>query len=414
MNRMAFVLAMSLFCASCSQTNVELGNSGVNSNHATDRIRVGVFLSLTGATAAYGVSALNAFKLASEEVNRAGGVAGRQVELIIEDDHSNTDEVAGIVAKLIQQDKVHALLAEPISTRAMVAAPIAQQHKVVMISPAAIKPELTMTGDYIFRACFTSPAEGEAIAAFATNRLRAKRAAIILDGKNDYAVVLAGFFSESFKKLGGEIVSQQNYEASDKDVAAQIRAINAAAPDVIFAPGFYSTAGLVARDVKRQGGKAILIGSDGWDSPDLLQGAGDAFDGVYFANHFWVGSSDPLVSKFVTDYTAMFGIAPEAGAATAYDAARLLFDAIKRAGTTDAVAIRDALATTANFPGVTGRITIDAHRNALVSVYMLRIEKGGKFSLQGGGNGERVKRGKGEQENRGERGTGKEGNSGTE
>ena len=376
---LAVVLAVCVFTIACSQRNVPV-NTGVNSNSGT--IKIGVFLSLTGATAAYGISALNAFKLATEETNAAGGIAGRQVELVLEDDHSNTSEVAGIVTKLIQQDKVHALLAEPVSTRAMVAAPVAQQHKVVMISPAAIKPELTMIGDYIFRACFTSPAEGEAIAEFATNRLKAKRAAIILDGKNDYAVVLAGFFSESYKKLGGEIISQQNYEATDKDIAAQINAINAADPDVIFAPGFYSTAALVAREVKRQGSKALLIGSDGWDSPDLLKGAGDAFDGVYFANHFWVGSNDPLVSKFVSDYTAKFGVAPDAGAATAYDAARLLSDAIKRAGTTDSVAIRDALATTANFPGVTGRITIDAQRNAVVPVYMLRIEKGGKFSLQ--------------------------------
>ena len=376
----ALVLALLVFTMGCSPGNLPV-NSGVNSNSET--IKIGVFLSLTGATVAYGISALNAFKLAIEETNATGGIAGRQVELVVEDDHSNISEIAGIVTKLIQQDKVQSLLAEPISTRAMVAAPIAQQHKVVMISPAAIKPELTMTGDYIFRACFTSPAEGEAIGAFASSRLNAKRAAIILDGKNDYAVVLAGFFSESFKKLGGEIVNEQNYEASDKDVAAQIKAINAANPDVIFAPGFYSTAALVAREVRRQGSKATLIGSDGWDSPDLLQGAGDAFDGVYFANHFWVNSDDPLVRKFVTDYTSRFGVSPDAGAATAYDAARLLFDAIKRAGPADAVAIRDALASTADFPGVTGRITIDAHRNALVPVYILRIEKGGQFSLQG-------------------------------
>ncbi len=389
MKSVALVLALIIGTAACVPESAPVVNSSVNSNNATDRIRVGVFLSLTGATAAYGVSALNAFKLATEETNAAGGIAGRQVELVVEDDHSNTSEVAGVVTKLIQQDKVQALLAEPISTRAMVAAPIAQQHKVVMISPAAIKPELTTIGDHIFRACFTSPAEGEAIAGFATNRLKAKRAAIILDGKNDYAVVLAGFFSESFKKLGGEIVNQQHYEASDKDVAAQIKAINGAAPDMIFAPGFYSTAALVATEVKRQRSKAMLIGSDGWDSPDLLKGAGDAFDGVYFANHFWVGSDDPLVRKFVTDYSSRFGVAPDAGAATAYDAARLLFDAIKRAGTTNAVAIRDALATTANFPGVTGHITIDAHRNAIVPVYMLRIEKGGKFSLQSGGGSEK-------------------------
>ena len=382
MRGVAFVIALLSFTSGCTQESAPVVNSGVNSHNAAGNIKVGVFLSLTGATEAYGISALNAFKLALEETNAAGGVAGRQIEFVVEDDHSNTAEVAGIVTKLIKQDKVHALLAEPISTRALAGAPIAQEHKLVMISPAAVKPELTMTGDYIFRACFTSPVEGEAIAQFASRKLKAKRAAIILDGKNDYAVVLAGFFTESFKKLGGEIVTQQSYEASDQDISAQLKTINAANPDVIFAPGFYSTAGLVAGEVKRQGSKATLIGSDGWDSPDLLKGAGDAFDGVYFANHFWVGSDDPLVRKFVTDYTAKFGFAPDAGAATAYDAARLLFDAIKRAGSTESLAIRDALAKTANFPGVTGRITIDANRNALVPVYMLRIEKGGKFSLQ--------------------------------
>ena len=357
----------------------------VSSQNADDNVKIGAFLSLTGATAGYGISSSNSFKLATDEVNASGGILGRKVELVVEDDHSNTSEVAELVTKLIKQDKVHALLSETVSTRAMVAAPIAQEHKLVMISPAAIKPELTMQGDYIFRACFTSPAEGEAIARFATNTLKGKRAAIILDKKNDYAVVLAGFFSEYLRKFGGEVVNQQSYEASDKDIAAQIKAIKAANPDIIFAPGFYSTAGLVAREVKRQGIKAQLIGSDGWDSPSLLEGAGDAFDGVYFANHFWVGRNDPLVRKFVKDYTAKFNVAPDAGAATAYDAARLLFGAIKRANSTDSLAIRDALAKTVNFPGITGRITIDANRNALVPVYMLRIEKGGKFSLQSAG-----------------------------
>jgi branched-chain amino acid transport system substrate-binding protein len=379
---LAFVLALLAFCPACSPGNAP----DTRSNNPGNSVRVGVFLSLTGATAGYGISSLNSFKLATEEVNSAGGINGRLVELITEDDHSNAQEVAGLVSKLIKQDKIHALLAEPISTRAMIAAPIAQENKVVMISPAAVKPELTMQGDYIFRACFISSAEGEEIATFAKDNLRAKRAAIVLDGKNDYAVVLAGFFSEYFKKLGGEIVSEQTYEANDKDVSAQIKSINAAKPDVIFAPGFYTTAGTVAREVKRQGTKAILIGSDGWDSPSLLDGAGDAFEGVYFANHFWVGSGNELVIKFVADYTARYGIAPDAGAATAYDAAQLLFDAIKRAQSTEGAAIRDALAKTKNFQGVTGRITLDANRNALVPVYILRIEKGGTFTWQGGTN----------------------------
>jgi branched-chain amino acid transport system substrate-binding protein len=349
--------------------------SDVGGNKSGDSIRIGVFLSLTGATAGYGISSLNSFKLATEEINHAGGIRGKQIELVVEDDHSNTAEVAAIVNKLIKEDKVDALLAEPVSTRAMVAAPIAQQHKVVMISPASVKPEITMQGDHIFRACFISSAEGEAIAKFAFGKLKAKRAAIVLDGKNDYAVVLAGFFVEYFKKLGGEIVNQQTYEASDKDISRQIVAIKGANPEVIFAPGFYMTAQMVAREVKTQDVKAPLIGSDGWDSANLLEGAGDAFDGVYFANHFWVGSNDRIVKKFVADYKAKYGVSPDAGAATAYDAARLLFDAIRRARSME-------VAKTKNFPGVTGRITLDANRNANVPVYILRIENGGKFSLQ--------------------------------
>jgi len=379
MRKSAVFVVTLILCLACSQRNA----SPLAPNNTAKVIRVGVFLSLTGGTAGYGISALNSFKLATQEVNDRGGINGRQIELVVEDDHSNAQEVAALVGKLIKQDKVHALLAEPISTRAMIAAPIAQENKVVMISPAAVKPELTMQGDYIFRACFVSSTEGEAIAAFAINRLKAKRAAIILDGKNDYAVVLTDFFSKHFKKLGGEIVNQQNYEASDKDISRQISTLNSATPDLVFAPGFYNTAGLVAAELKRQSSKAILMGSDGWDSPSLLEGAGNAFDGVYFANHFWVGSDDPLVRKFVTDYTSKYGLAPDAGAATAYDAARLLFEALKETKSTKA--LRDKLASTANFPGVTGRITLDGNRNALVPVYILRIETGGKFSLQSGG-----------------------------
>lgn len=349
---------------------------------SANRIRIGAFLSLTGSTASYGNSALNAIKLATDEVNRNGGIDGKQIELIVEDDHSNTEEVAAIVNKLIKEDKVDALLAEPISTRAMVAAPIAQENKVVMISSASVKPELTMQGDYIFRACFISSTEGDAIAKFARSRLKASKAAIVLDSKNDYALVLAGFFSESFLRLGGQIVLRQTYDAGDNDMAAQITAIKAAAPDIIFAPGFYTTAPLVARTVKQLGVKSILIGSDGWDSPDLLKSGSEPFEGVYFANHFWVGSEDSLVKKFVADYRAKYGVTPDAGAATAYDAARMLFDAFKRAKSNEKSTLRDALAQTKDFPGVTGKITLDANRNAHVPVYMLRIEKGGKFTLQ--------------------------------
>jgi len=344
-------------------------------------IQIGAFLSLTGATSAYGVSAANAIKMAKDEANRAGGINGTYIDVDIEDDESKTEAVPGIVNHLIKEHGVEALLAEPVSTRAMLAAPIAQQNQIVMISSASVKPELTMQGNYIFRACFVSSTEGEAIARFARETLKAKTVAIILDPKNDYAVVLANFFAASFRNLGGQLISQQHYEANATDLNAQMSEIKTAAPDVIFAPGFYTTAPLVARERKRAGIKATLIGSDGWDSPDLLKNGSDVFEGVYFANHFWIGNEDPLVRQFVSNYRATYKVDPDAGAATAYDAARLLFDSFKRAKSRASSDIRDALAETKDFPGVTGKITLDANRNAQVPVYILRIE-GGKFTLQ--------------------------------
>ena len=344
-------------------------------------VKIGAFLSLTGATSAYGVSAANAINMAKDEANEAGGIHAARIEIDIEDDQSKTDDIPRIIQHLIKEHGVQALLAEPVSTRAMVAAPVAQQNQIVMISSASVKPELTMQGNYIFRACFVSSTEGEEVARFARETLNAKTVAIILDPKNDYAVVLANFFAASFRNLGGQLISQQRYDANATDLNAQMAEIKSAAPDVIFAPGFYTTAALIAREVKRAGIKSTLIGSDGWDSPDLLKNGSEVFEGVYFANHFWIGRDDPLVKQFVANYRARYKVDPDAGAATAYDAARLLFDAFSRAKSHESADIRDALAETKDFPGVTGRITLDANRNAQVPVYILRIE-GGKFTLQ--------------------------------
>lgn len=372
MTRIALlVLALSLLAPSLTQTTAPANS-----------IKIGAFLSLTGSTAEYGVSALNAIKLATDEANRNGGINGQLIELFVEDDHSNTEEVPGIVNKLIKDHKVDALIAEPVSVRAMAAAPIAQQNRVVMISSASVKPELTKQGDYIFRACFVSSTEGEEIAKFAFNKLKARTAATILDYKNDYAMTLHKFFLEAFAKLGGRLLNQQAYMAGDTDLSAQMSSITSSKPDIIFAPGFYTTAPVVVKFVKKSGFKGILIGSDGWDSPSLLAEGSELFEGVYFANHFWAGSEDPLVKSFVTNYRTKYGVDPDAGAATAYDAARMLFDAFKRAKSKQSAAVRDALAQTKDFPGVTGKITLDANRNAQVPVYMLRIEKGGKFTLQ--------------------------------
>src|SRR6185295_738286 len=210
---LGIVVPLCLVVAACSMPESRSNN-----------IKIGAFLSLTGATSAYGISASNAIKLAADETNASGGIDGKQVQIDVEDDESNTQQVPDVVNHLIKEHKVHALIAEPVSTRAMVAAPIAQQNQIVMISSASVKPELTMQGDHIFRACFISSTEGDAIAKFAVDHLKAKSVAIILDDKNDYAVVLAGFFADSFKKRGGQIVSEQKYEANATDLTAQMNA----------------------------------------------------------------------------------------------------------------------------------------------------------------------------------------------
>jgi branched-chain amino acid transport system substrate-binding protein len=374
----ALLLASLLLGLACQRQDSHVTQPG----DRADKIRIGVLMSMTGDTAGYGISSVNAIRLATEEINTSGGIGGKEVVLAIADDHSNTQEVAGLTTKLITEEKVHAIVGESVSTRALAAAPVAQTHKIVMISPASVKPEVTAQGDYIFRACFISPKEGAAVAQFAVNKLKARRAAVILDQKNDYAMVLASFFREHFKRMGGEIVSQESYGSSDTEITKQAAAIKAAKPDVIFAPGFYTTAGLVARALKEQNLRAALIGSDGWDSPQLSEAGGEALRGAYLPNHFWVNSEDVVVRKFVSDYKAKYNVSPDALAATAYDATRMLFEAIRRAGSTEPALIRDALAKTVDFPGVTGTLTLDAERNATAPVYILRIEENGQLSLQ--------------------------------
>ena len=223
--------------------------------------------------------------------------------------------------------------------------------------------------------------QGQTIAMFTAKKLNAKRAAILVDKKNDYSVGLAKFISDTFKSLGGEIVVEQAYQEGDSDFNGQLTAIKGSNPDVIFVPGYYTEVGLIAQQARKQGITVPLVGGDGWDSERLYDIGKEALANCYFSNHYSVDDPDPKVQKFVKDYKARYNQAPDALAATAYDAARIMFDAIKRAGSTDGTAIRDALAKTKDFPGVTGVVTINAERNAVKPIVMIKIENGGKFTV---------------------------------
>src|SRR6266849_6337814 len=321
-----------------------------------DKVRIGVFMSLTGSTANFGISSTNGIKMAADEINAAGGINGKQVELEVQDVRSDPSEAATIVTKFVTQDGVHAILGEVASSRSIAAAPIAQNARIPMLTPSSTNPEVTRKGDYIFRSCFIDPVQGAAIAQFAARTLNAKRAGIMVDRKNDYSTGLEKFISQTFTKLGGQMVVTQSYQAGDQDFNAQITSIKGANPDVIFVPGYYGDVALFAKQARDKGVTVPLVGGDGWDAKQLYEIGGKALNGCYFTNHYSPYDTDPAVVKFVTDYKARYGSIPDALAATAYDAAKIMFDAIKRASSLDGKAIRDSLAATKDFPGVTGRL----------------------------------------------------------
>ena len=356
--------------------------SACNPQGGGDKVRVGVFMSLTGTTANFGISSVNGIKMAAEEINAAGGINGKQIELLVQDDRSDASEAATIVTKFVTQDQVHAILGEVASSRSIAAAPIAQNAKIPMLTPSSTNPEVTKKGDFIFRSCFIDPIQGAAIAQFAARTLGAKNAAIMVDRKNDYSTGLEEVINDVFAKMGGKMVATQSYQEGDQDFNAQLTSIKGANPEVIFVPGYYNDVGLIAKQARDRGITVPLIGGDGWDSTQLYAIGGTALNGSYFTNHYSPYDTEPKVAKFVNDYKAKYGSVPDALAATAYDAAHIMFDAIKRSKSLNGPDIRDALAATKDYPGVTGTVTFNQNRDAVKPIVMIEIKDGGLYAVR--------------------------------
>jgi branched-chain amino acid transport system substrate-binding protein len=349
---------------------------------AQETIKIGEYASLTGKEASFGQQSHKGLTLAIEELNTAGGALGRKLELFTEDNQTKPGESATAAKKLISRNKVVALIGEVASGRSLEAAPIAQAAKIPMIAPAATNPKVTQTGNYIFRVCFIDPFQGTVMAKFAQNDLKAKRVAILSSVSNAYSVGLAKFFKETFVANGGLVVSEKNFSEGDKDFRAQLTAVKAANVDAIFVPSYYTEAALIARQARDLGLTVPLFGGDGWVADQLLEIGGDALNGCYYSTHFSPENQDPVVQAFVKKFKARWGANenPDAFAALGYDAAFVLVDAIKRAGTTDGPKLRDALAATKNFAGVTGVTNIDANRDASKPAAIIAI-KGGKLEF---------------------------------
>ncbi len=341
-----------------------------------DVIKIGEFGALTGSTATFGISTRHGIDLALEEVNAAGGIKGKQVRVVVEDDQGKPEEAATVVQKLINQDGVIAVIGEVASSRTLAAAPICQAAGVPLITPASTNPKVTEVGDYVFRICFIDPDQGRVMAQFAHASLGARNVAILTDVKNDYSVGLARFFEERFRQMGGNIVAKESYTEGDIDFKAQLTAIKAKSPEAIFVPGYYTEVGLIGRQAKELGLAAPLLGGDGWDSPKLFEIAQGALEGMYYSNHYSVSDPGPVGERFMDAYRAKYNQEPDAFGVLGYDAANVLFDAMKRAPSLEPAAIRDAIAQTRSFEAVTGTISINASRNADKPMVVLRIQGG--------------------------------------
>jgi branched-chain amino acid transport system substrate-binding protein len=375
MNTPARILSFVALCSGlalsgCSRPagTASIGDGG------TGPISVGEYASLTGKTATFGQSSHKGTQMAVEEVNAAGGINGRQLELHTEDDRGVKTEAATAVRKLIDRDKVMAVLGEVASGNSLAAAPICQSKQVPMISPASTNPDVTAKGDYIFRVCFIDPFQGTVMAKFAANELKLKRIAVFKAQDAPYSTGLAKNFITAFQGLGGQIVANESYSSSDTDFKAQLTSIKGKNPDALFIPGYYNEVGTIAHQARELGIKVPLLGGDGWDSPTIFQAAAGALEGCYFSNHYSPEDKSPTIQEFIQKFKDKHsGEVPDAMAALGYDAAKILADAMKRAKSLSGPDLRDAIAATKDYPGVTGKITLNEERNAVKPAVVLQI-----------------------------------------
>ncbi len=346
----------------------------VSQSLAAEPIKIGHLASLTGTEATFGQSCDRGVNMAMEEKNAAGGVLGRPIEIVVVDDQSKNQEVANCMKKLIQQDKVVAVVGEIASSNTIAAAPAAQSAKIPLVSPGSTNPEVTKKGDYVFRICYTDDYQGKVMARYAFKKLSVKSAALITDQANSYSMNLSKIFGDEFKSLGGNVVEQVFYKKTDSDYNAQITRALAAKPDVLVLTGYYTNVGNIIRTARQQGFNGPCVGGDGWDSDTLYQIGGKALDNCYFTNHYSPEDPNPRIKDFIAKYQKKYGGVPDAMAVLGYDTAMVVFDAIERAKSTEGPKIRDALAATSGFEGLSGKVTIDKDRNAQKGIVVVGIK----------------------------------------
>jgi branched-chain amino acid transport system substrate-binding protein len=345
-------------------------------------IKIGGNFEVTGGIANFGKSTTNGIQMAFKEANAAGGVLGKQLTLVIADNKSEPSEAANAITKLITQDKVVAVLGPVGSSNVMATTQIATDNKIPVLTATATNAKVTVgddgkVKDYVFRACFIDPFQGTVMANFASKSLNAKTAAIYVDNSSDYSKGLAKVFEESFTKAGGKVVAQEAFLQKDTDFKSALTKIKGTNPDVIFIPAYYEEVGKIVKQARDLGITVAMLGTDGWDSPKVVEIAGaDALNNTFFSNHYSPEDKDPRVVKFVEAYQKEYGQAPDALAALGYDAGLMIIDAIKRANSVEPTKIRDALAQTKDLQVSTGILTLDANHNPIKSAVVIEMKDG--------------------------------------
>lgn len=342
---------------------------------AADTIPIGVYLPMTGPVAAYGQMGWKGVEVANKMTPE---VLGKKIELKLVDTKSDKVEAANAVSRLIEKENVIAIIGEMISGNTIAGSDSAETSQIPMVSPTATNPIVTQNKKYIFRVCFIDPDQGRIAAVLAKDRLNAKTAALIYDISQDYCVGLANFFKKEFTKGGGKIVSETKFKTGDKDFTPQVSSIKAAKPDIIYAPIYYTECALIAKQAREEGLEIPILAGDGAQAPELIQLGGKAVEGVYLTAHF---HKDMIANERGKEFQKLFQKESEGKELSAFeamgaDAYFVLVDAIKRAGAPDSKKIRDALASTKDFKGVSGNITLKENGNAVKSMVINKVENG--------------------------------------
>ncbi|MBI2061570.1 MAG: ABC transporter substrate-binding protein [Nitrospirae bacterium] len=339
-----------------------------------EKAKVGVVLSMTGDTAAFGDMTWTGIQIAKEMKPK---VLGADLELVLVDNKSDKIEAANAAQRVVQRDKVIAILGEVASSRSMAISSVAESKKIPQISPSSTNPLVTQGKRYVFRACFIDPFQGQVIANFALQNLKAKTAALLTDIAQDYSVGLSNYFKTTFEKGGGKVIKELRYQTNDQDFSPQLTVLKGTPPDVLVITGYYQEAALVSKQARGLGLKSTILGGDGAEAPELLKLGGEAVEGFYFSTHFDEKSATTAIGrKYVEAYRAKFNKAPDALGALGADAYFMLAEAIEKAKSFEPEKIRDELEKMKGFEAVSGIISMDEKHNAVKSAVVKKVEKG--------------------------------------